>query len=326
MHDNMDYPPGSRFLLALEDHPHLIVEVVRPLTPFTMSQLFVVKCASDTPQYPTCMVLKIYDPRFLPHRTAIKIPRPWTHAAETVAASRRKSRRDVDFNPTVRAKQEDGLAGWEEYYFQLAEKQYHSELTAYTALATLQGVGIPRCYGGGQVALAGRTIAPSVLLLEYIHDACTLRDADPAVVPLHLLRTLTLTVRSLGSLGIIHNDINPGNILFTPADNPTRVFLIDFGESYTRCEESDEQWKEELTTSGELRWTKSCLARILKIDPSGGFFHRDTQSQADALFRPRCCILAADVVAHCPRVLPYPSIACRSQNKIYGLNNCNRWL
>jgi RIO-like serine/threonine protein kinase len=103
------------------------------------------------------------------------------------------------------------------------------------------GCEIPCCYGSGYLVLENRAFFPHILLVQYIPDAVHLRDI--AVKPdRSILLSLFKTVSAFGALGVMHNDINPGNILFSPRNAPTHAVIIDFGHAEYREGDSDEEW------------------------------------------------------------------------------------
>lgn len=59
-----------------------------------------------------------------------------------------------------------------------------------------------------------------------------------------VITSLKETAHTFGVLGITHNNLNPGNILFSPCTAPIHMFIIDFGEAYFREDESNEEWDE----------------------------------------------------------------------------------
>lgn len=201
-----------------------------------MSQVILVERGGQIPaehstafshQLPERFLAKIYDPRFYPHRHW-RPARPWSPEAESGAASARHNRgmsRDPYFKAIGQPEPED-LPGWEERYFQTSERQYQAEAAAYGHLKKFQGSGIPHCYGTGSLQLSDRTISPHVLLLEFLPDAKSLDFID-LVVPLSLLQPLLDAMDEFGALGVVHTDLNPGNILFSPGYLPTRAVIID---------------------------------------------------------------------------------------------------
>jgi hypothetical protein len=122
------------------------------------------------------------------------------------------------------------------------EHGFLNEVEAYKRLHSLQGHKIPRCYGSGALILPNRAFFPRILLLQFILDTVNLRHIT--VKPNQsLITSLIETASTFGALGITHNDLHPGNILFTPRTAPTLAFIIDFGCAYFR-EEEDEEWDE----------------------------------------------------------------------------------
>ncbi|KAJ7603403.1 hypothetical protein DFH06DRAFT_924397, partial [Mycena polygramma] len=222
--------------------------VVHAFTPFTTAEVFTVLTPADTPPHlpfpPSSLIIaKVYDPKvhFRRHKS---VGSQWTLAAETSAVFARTA----PFNPSFRSTElpeEGDLVGWEEYYHQICEYTFRDESSAYDRLAPLQGTAIPRCFGVGTRSLVAeqRVLSPRVLLLEYIPDAISLRDIDPSVIPadskLELGNFLIKTAHRFAEFGVVHTDVNPGNILFTPVACPTRAVIIDFGESGVRRDEDN---------------------------------------------------------------------------------------
>ena len=287
------YLPGATLLLSLGPNDDLLnVRVIQAFTPFTMSQAILVERSGQNEkedstarshQLPEQFLTKIYDPRFYSHRLARhwRPARPWSLEAESEAASARRKRgisRDPYFKASRQPEPED-LPGWEEWYFQNSERQYHAEAAAYGHLKKLQGSGIPHCYGTGSLQLSDRTISPHVLLLEFLPDAKSL-DLVDLVVPLSLLQPLLDAVDEFGALGVVHTDLNPGNILFSPGYQPTRAVIIDFGEAGVREEEDDLKWAEIVEECADSIWIRKRLQRALGIDLSNGRPSIDTPSHS----------------------------------------------
>ncbi|KIL59575.1 hypothetical protein M378DRAFT_169078 [Amanita muscaria Koide BX008] len=246
------YQPGANLSLNLEPtNTLLFLRFLRAFTPFSMGQAILVELDpgndSSVLYLPQTFILKVFDPKFFSHRLpkGSRPARPWTLEAETTAAAARKEQnrgRDPDFEPW-RIPEDDDAPGWEEWYYQNAELQYHAEISAYDRLKVLQVTTLVHYYGSGLLQLSQRSIAPHALLLEYIPDAKTLDQVDPKVVSANLLHSLLETTEQFGRLGIVHSDITPGNILLSPGNRPLRAVIIDFGESGIREDESDEEWQ-----------------------------------------------------------------------------------
>lgn len=133
---------------------------------------------------------------------------------------------------------EAGLRDTERFFWDLATNLFSKERWSYKKMRSLQSPSFLQCYGVGRIDLTswGRPrLKPYVLFLEYIPNACTLKQLkdtltiDPA--SLSVLTTVAKdAARLYPELGIMHNDSdNHGNTLFTPAGCPTRAILIDFG-------------------------------------------------------------------------------------------------
>ena len=156
---------------------------------------------------------------------------------------------------------------WEEFFYRAAEDAFDSELAAYSRLKDLQGEGIPRLYTSGNLTVDPlRPISPHVIALEYIPSE-SLSTINPSTVPRSLARSLITTVRSFASHGIIHCDIRPDNILFS--QEPSRVVVIDFGQSILREDEPDSEWESAVTTEGNENLVKQLLhkAGTRYLDP-----------------------------------------------------------
>jgi hypothetical protein len=264
------YQPYSRLYIQLAHYDNtLTVQVIKAFAPFTMAQVILVKRigedqVSKTLQLPSTFILKIYDPRFYSHRllNGPRPARPWTFDAEKLAADIRAEQsrtRDPDFEPWRSPEEEDDKAAWEEWYYQNAERQYFSELSAYDRLKDLQGSGIPLCYASASLQLTERAISPHILILEHIPNSVPLDKVDPGVVSTPLILCLLHTAAAFGRLGVIHTDLNPGNILFSPGDRPTRAVVIDFGESAVRDEEDDRSWAEIVDENADVTWMRKRL-------------------------------------------------------------------
>ncbi|KAM6494990.1 hypothetical protein JOM56_009613 [Amanita muscaria] len=277
------YQPGASLLVHLEPaNTPLSLRVLRAFTPFTMAQAILVELdpGNDSSAYlylPQTFILKVFDPRFYSDRLP---DGPWTLEAETATAAARKEQnrgrdpdfetrdipeddgalganrgRDPDFEPCGRP-EDDDAPGWEEWYYQNAELQHHAETSAYDRLKVLQVTTLVHCYGTGLLQLPQRSIAPHAILLEYIPDAKTLDQVDPKVVSADLLHSLLETTEQFGRLDVVHSDINPGNILFSPGNHPLRAVIIDFGESGIRKDESDEEWQKIVRMNKDPVWMR----------------------------------------------------------------------
>jgi len=224
---------------------------------------------SHSCRLPKTFLVKIYDPKFFSHRLARcqRPARPWSLEAESKAAAARREPWDPSFEAWRQPESED-LPGWEEWYFQNSETRYHAEAAAYDFLQALQGFAIPRCYGIGSLQLSDRAISPHVLFLEFLPDAEPLALVDPNIVPLSLLQPLLDAVDEFGAFGVVHTDLNPGNIIFFPGYQPTRAAIIDFGEAGVREEEDEFEWARIVEECADSIWLRKRLRGALRIDLS----------------------------------------------------------
>ncbi|KZP28087.1 hypothetical protein FIBSPDRAFT_817674 [Athelia psychrophila] len=270
------YQSGASLRLHLAGSPTTVeLEVVQAFTPFTWSQVLLVKLSIQSPTaLPSPFILKTFDPRFIGERLKTS---PWSSSGEAKAVRSRILEVDPNFRGSrepgydddsddedfVKPPMEKVLEEWEEYWWQYSAKQHQNESSAYAALPFLQGNGIPRCYGSGTMDLPGRAICPRALLLEYIQGSKTLRDVHPSAVGDALVKSLITTVELMQER-VMHDDMNPGNILFSPGDRPTRAVLIDFGNAVMRRDgRSDENWHD---SNDDLHAMKICLRVYLKIN------------------------------------------------------------
>ncbi|KAJ7602931.1 hypothetical protein DFH06DRAFT_1488444 [Mycena polygramma] len=212
-------------LSGCDDLVELTCEVVHEFTPFTTAAVFIALTPANTPPSlppSSQIIVKVFDPKVHFHRH--KPPGvPWALAAETSAALARTAPFDPCFEESKLPNKGD-LVGWEEYYYQTLHVNFRFESTAYARLATLQGEGIPRCFESG-------TWPPS--------NVSSVRRFSSWMDRL-LALSLIKTVSKFGQLGVVHADLNPGNILFAPADRPSLAVIIDFGEACLREEDEDE--------------------------------------------------------------------------------------
>ncbi|KXN81693.1 hypothetical protein AN958_03940 [Leucoagaricus sp. SymC.cos] len=90
------YKPGAQLSLQVEAKP-IIVEVIHPITPFTMGQILIVRLSYSNeiaeqlnlPQNDTPFIVKVFDPRFFDDRRTREPPKPWTFAAKSEAVQKR---------------------------------------------------------------------------------------------------------------------------------------------------------------------------------------------------------------------------------------------
>ena len=254
------YHPGSQLSAKIVNHDGLVIDasytVVDAFTPFTMSQVLVVQ-TNHKSQSP--IILKVYDPRCFSHRFKGRIQHPWSYRAEKEAARQRAAPNEpFDFVFPLERPEDDDTVGWEEWYYQQTEVAANREVISYRNLTPLQGKGIPECFGSGTLNLTGRAITPRVLLLEYLPQAQTLEAIAADLITQPVIDSLVTTASRFGPLGVTHSDPNTGNYLFVVGQDGAvcRAVIIDFGSSYFREEESDEDWESIVRQEGDVMWLK----------------------------------------------------------------------
>ena len=262
------YHPGSQLSAKIVGRDGLVTDasytVVEAFTPFTMSQVLVVQTNHKSQSR---IILKIYDPRFFSHRFKGRIQRPWSYHAEKEAARQRAALNEpFSFVFPLERPEDDDKVGWEEWYYQQTEVAANREVTAYRHLTPLQGKGILECFGSGTLNLTGRAVSPRVLLLEYLPHAQTLKAIAANLITQPIIDSLTTTASSFGPLGVTHSDPNTGNFLFVVGQDGTicRAVIIDFGSSYFREEESDEEWAFIVRQQADVRFLKLRLEAKLR--------------------------------------------------------------
>ncbi|KAJ7067875.1 hypothetical protein C8F01DRAFT_978646 [Mycena amicta] len=270
------YQPGAQLTINIRScvddktERNVQVTVAKALTPFTMSQVLIVDVNAPIPEIlpaaTTSFILKVYDPRFLQHRngTHSSAPHPWTLAAETTAARRREFGAHTQTYLRTWWPDDNDAAGWEEYYHHNLQEMFKNELAAYTRLIPLQGRSIPICHAHGTLvhpSPSNRLVVPRVLLLSHISGP-NLRAIHPSRVDPHVGRGLIDTIRAFGALGVLHEDLRPENVLLTPSDHPLMCFVIDFGNSEVREEQSDQEWDWTLEENDEPKLMEIMLDKL----------------------------------------------------------------
>ena len=236
------FPLGSPLSLRLDGKNTLTTfRILRNFTPFTRGQVYLVRPESHE-DFPSPLILKVYDPKFRSDRFLPRRSRPWLLSVETIAVVLREHGVIThDFHPL----DIDIMFPWhwEANFINNSELSFKQEVLAYKNLVELQGRFIPKFYASGRLPPSeSRTIEPGALLIEYI-PGVTLHDIDPALVLPELYQPLIEAVATFHKHGVIHYDINGHNIMFVPPEAPERAVIIDFGETCTRLEdESDEEW------------------------------------------------------------------------------------
>ena len=274
------YHPGS--ILDVELEPHAIIQqfvVVRALTPFTVAQILIVREHTGNHYGAQEILMKVYDPRFMDYSRKM----PWISEVEAQAAESRKDwRMPSVLNPYDLPGPSDRETPLEEenYIFFDALLHHYNEVRAYTFLKPLQGQGIPILWGHGKLSSATmradpapRYINPSVLLIEYIPNALTLKDVDPAMLRPDLIRSLLDTVDSIEKLYVIHDDPHPENYLFTQ----NRAVVIDFGKAFFReAGETEEDWIAVVQCHRIPPYVRRLLAQKLSVESLDDYLNTAT--------------------------------------------------
>jgi len=77
-----------------------------------------------------------------------------------------------------------------------------------------------------------------------------LEDADPESISPTIVTSLIATAKSFDPLGVIHGDLNTGNILIS--SDPPRGTIIDFGVGGIRRSMGDERWREVIYSQDDV--------------------------------------------------------------------------
>jgi serine/threonine protein kinase len=269
-HIPIEYQPGSALRFQI-DQDFVTATIVHVFTPFTYSQVVVVRTDHAYTIGPIhlpkdfLLIAKIHDVRFIKERDGIfnkrfaeqvEIPHPWSYEQEASAAQNRLnfSYSNSDEYPVRPDYDEEDQLLWENWIFHLTEVKFRDEVESYRLCKSLQGHGIPLFYASGTLdhsnCSAQRAVGTQVILLEYIQDAKTLHDADPVSITPTIVTSLIATAKSFDPLGVVHGDLNNGNILIS--SNPPRGTIIDFGVGGVRRSKSDERWKEVIYSQDDV--------------------------------------------------------------------------
>ncbi|KZT63540.1 hypothetical protein DAEQUDRAFT_733693 [Daedalea quercina L-15889] len=216
------------------------------------------------------VIIKVYDPRVLNDRTATKVKKLWTLAAEQRALQDRACEGfqwndDVLYEDDPDPDDEEGwvmrAANHEQNFFHLMIQCYNTERAAYERLHRYQGTALARLLGVGHwnVAPATRAIQPPVLVFEYI-PGTSIHDIRPELIDSAMCVSLVAAVDTFASLGVAHADVHDGNILFTPQERPERAVIVDFGCAIVKEDStSEEDWKEMARFEGDGQWIRIIL-------------------------------------------------------------------
>lgn len=235
------YRPNSLLEVQLADDTVIRrFTVVRPMIPFTVAQVLVVREGPNGEE----IILKVYDPRFM-YNLRKETKGAWDPQLEARTAELRLLKPDPDVLTLPEPWEVETPEDHENYAWLQARLQYLNEVSAYKRLKSLQGEGIPKLLGHGALNPTcmrtdpqPRYIVPDVLLLEYIPNAVAVKEAHLSMLRPDLIRSLIKTVSMLHIFGVIHADAHDGNYLVST----TRAVIIDFGTATVRDRQSDEEW------------------------------------------------------------------------------------
>lgn len=252
-------PAGSIVTFRTASNQTLPFEIIQPFIPFTKSQVYLVRPASEADRRRLApeVILKVYDPRYLDDRLppTPKSKRPircWSLEAESQATERRKQVESGsspdDFDEDMLY--EDVVEPWvyEEHFYRLLKTCWESEVACLRKLEHFQGTVVPKLFESGSIILppATRAISPLAVVMEYVPGR-TLQRLTPAEVnsiPPAVFRPLLDAVPKFVENGATHGDINANNILLSPIGSPTRAVLIDFGCGAVKEDyDTEEKWE-----------------------------------------------------------------------------------
>lgn len=266
------YSPGTFLSINVNGGNASVIDtIVKAFTPFTMSQVLIVRTASGTPTNipsSSLVVLKIYDPRFV--RDVYDIDRyseaskhPWQsqHEMSTTSKCKRQGGWWRDCMPSNLPRREDAQ-GWNDWYDQRSMLQWRLECNAYARSFTPTRKRHPillRFLYTLQELVEDRYINLCLLVIKHILDAISLKDIGP--VDLDLAQSLTKFVQMINLAGVVHCDLIHSNILFTPKAKHSRCVIIDFGQAQTRGMESEEDWDTFMEFEGDYKWVANQLKK-----------------------------------------------------------------
>lgn len=239
--------------------------VIRPIMPFTVAQVLVVRDKDDPLQGD--IILKVYDPRTL-FVLRKETKRAWDPQLEARAVELRRMKSNPDDLTLPQPGEVETPEEYENVAWLHARIQYLNEVKAYKQLVSLQGKGVPRLLGHGtltpdcmRVDPQPRSISLDVLLLERVPNAVAMKEARPSMLRPDLIRSLIDTVSMFPTLGVVHGDANDGNYLFS-AD---RAVVIDFGMAIIRSTQTDAEWEELVEFWNDLGGCKIWIAAKLGV-------------------------------------------------------------
>lgn len=305
------YTAGTQFALrfrAEDGSPDALINVVvvQAYSPFTLAQAMLVQRTQPHPTLPLRFVLKAVDPRFAEpdvvglnrtpgwtvrcdqafnHGLAKVRSGEWTNYWQCLGAERTRDISNDDLSRRLnreRAYWMEEMMRWDSL-----RRAVEVETTAYRALHTLQGSGIPRLYGSCVVLLDKTTpnLDPFVgnvpgLVLQHIEGTSLARltiGKDLSVSDAERVSRGALAVlRKIRDALVLHGDFAARNIIVRPhdLDHPA---LIDFGSATTNTDGSctQEQWIQGIANDMEVLRARNLLSRegLYSPSPMPEFYH-----------------------------------------------------
>lgn len=267
-HDVEQYSAGKYLTLDIDDVGPITVTVIQHLSS-TTSQVFTVKTFAedsrriDVPLPFTC-VMKIFDTRFLKHRTTDN--HPWSSELEAKASQMPAKRHpDGELIHPHHVFTDDPLE-WELFYQNVILDSFNTEKRAYSILSSFQGRFIPKFYASGTLRRppGERAVRLPILLLEHLPGKpLESFDRDASHITRDVYSELHNLLLEFKRNGIAHTDLHPRNIHLAQLGPDTyRPVVLDFGSTIIREGMMDEEWEQEYAELGDLDALKVVFRRL----------------------------------------------------------------
>ncbi|TDL16181.1 hypothetical protein BD410DRAFT_808299 [Rickenella mellea] len=203
------------------------------------------------------------------------IGQPWSQQAEAEAEALRHlgTPKNTQYSTLMSFRKND-LVGWEQFCYKRMEFDYLTEVEAYQRLQLFQGRHIPMFYGEAKLITTDvtRAIIPRAILIEYIPDAIPLHNMNKDSISLTLAKSFLEILKEFHARGVVHNDLNYGNILVCRSENgQARAFIIDFEHPCLRESNSDAEWADIVHQLGDTRFMLGLLQESLGIEDVSSF-------------------------------------------------------
>ncbi|TDL17495.1 hypothetical protein BD410DRAFT_549935 [Rickenella mellea] len=261
------YTPNSELVLERDGGCKLTVKVIQVFTPFSSSQVSLVRLTNDIPDLPSVFIVKTFDPRFDSIRFTAKGENRWPWSLQAEAEAEDLRRRGIPKQTEYDFPDRNDPVGVEEYCFKGMDCDCSGEVEAYLRLQAFQGHHIPKLYGEANFITTDvrRAIIPRSLLIQYIPNAVTIDKISKDLVTTSLAKSFFHLLKSFHALGVIHNDLHHDNILVADSSEnlQARAVFIDFGEVCLRDGETDEEWAKIVRCLGDERFMRRQLQKVL---------------------------------------------------------------